>query len=210
MPKRIPIRTRFLGKTSRGSEGCCWQWTGQVTKAGYARFSAYGQSVAAHRFSYEHFVGPIPPGMTIEHRCHTADQACVGGPTCLHRRCVNPAHLIPMSAAENTSLAFPARKTHCKAGHPFDETNTVIVVEAGNAKRRCRKCQYRRKNEHRARGRAAARAARPAKAKPTHCRYGHPYGGANLYVVPSSGAWQCRACNKATEERRRARRAAAA
>lgn len=203
MGERTPITARFLGKIKQSESTGCWLWTKHITKAGYAKFSAYGEAVSGHRFAYEHFVGPIPAGMTIDHNCHTSDPTCVGGSTCLHRRCVNPGHLVPMPGPENTSLAYPARKTHCKFGHPFDEVNTKIIMERGvHPKRRCRKCLYNRKNAHRSAKRAAARAVKPPKQKPTHCRHGHPYVGDNIYVVQATGSWQCKACNKARDERR--------
>lgn len=42
----------------------------------------------------------------------------------------------------------------------------------------------------------------------THCPAGHPYDGANLYIIPSTGGRACRACNRATgAERMRRHRA---
>ncbi|MFI7073549.1 HNH endonuclease [Micromonospora sediminicola] len=205
MGKVIPITDRFMGKVKQ-ADGGCWLWTKQVTKSGYARFSAYGKSVSAHRFAYEHFVGPIPAGMTIEHICHTADPTCRGGTGCLHRRCVRPQHLVPLSGPENVSRAYPARKTHCVQGHEFTAVNTHIRVEGGYEKRTCRTCRYQRKNSARSAARAHARTNKPPKPRPSHCRRGHPYAGENLYVVPSTGVWQCRACNRASEERRKQRR----
>lgn len=35
----------------------------------------------------------------------------------------------------------------------------------------------------------------------THCPAGHPYAGANLYLAPSDGHRQCRACTGRTIER---------
>lgn len=208
MGECTPIEPRFLSKIAVNAESGCWTWQRQITRGGYARFSAYGKSVAAHRFAYEHFIGPIPDGMTLDHTCHTNDPLCTGGVTCLHRRCVRPDHLVPMPAAVNVSLAFPSRKTHCRWGHEFTGENTSLLVSGTRTKRRCRKCRYRRKNEARSAIRAAARAVRLPKPRPTHCRYGHPYAGENLYVVPGTGAWQCKTCGRASEERRKARRRA--
>lgn len=41
-------------------------------------------------------------------------------------------------------------------------------------------------------------------ARKTHCPQGHPYDGANLYVLPSTGGRYCRACMSAYGARRRA------
>lgn len=37
----------------------------------------------------------------------------------------------------------------------------------------------------------------------THCPAGHPLSGANLYVLPSTGARSCKACHAARERARR-------
>lgn len=53
----------------------CWTWTG-ITVDGYARYKGVG----AHRISYEWNIGPIPPGLDVDHEC-------------LNRGCVRPGHL---------------------------------------------------------------------------------------------------------------------
>jgi HNH endonuclease len=71
---------QFVRKTIR-----CWQWTGQTNRNGYGVFwggDYYGGKrangsvkVLAHRWAYEHFVGPIPDGMEVLHSCD--NPACV-------------------------------------------------------------------------------------------------------------------------------------
>jgi hypothetical protein len=147
----------------------CWLWR-SVDHGGYARHWVNGRTVSAHRFAYEAFIGSIPDGLTLDHKCHTTDLACAGGRECQHRSCVNPAHLEPVTMQVNLlrGRGFPARnakKTHCSNGHPFDVVNTFMV---GN-RRRCRACEdarmrtpeYRRagaerRRRHRARQRVAA------------------------------------------------------
>lgn len=66
----------------------CWNWTGALAK-GYGRINHAGSTYAAHRWSYEHHVGPIPEGLDIDHLCENT-------------RCVNPDHLEPVTGPENT------------------------------------------------------------------------------------------------------------
>ncbi len=126
----------------------CWLWTGGSNGLGYGRFAIRlsGESIRqiyAHRFAYELIVGPIPDGLTLDHLCHNADETCLGGTSCLHRRCVNPAHLEPATSRENTfrspmaPAAANATKVHCPSGHPYDETNTYVTPEGW---RHCRIC----------------------------------------------------------------------
>lgn len=44
----------------------------------------------------------------------------------------------------------------------------------------------------------------------THCPSGHPYSGANLLIVGTSGARRCRVCHNASAGKARSRRRAAA
>lgn len=119
----------------------CWEWTGSITESGYGRFALHGKTVRAHRYVYELLVGPIPEGLQLDHLCHTNDLTCVGGPACRHRRCVNPAHLEPVSHLENMRRGQTGsankNKTHCVNNHPYDEANTGRTPEGW---RYCRKC----------------------------------------------------------------------
>ena len=83
-----------------GKDDECWPTIGNVGKNhGYGIVSqeVFGvqKQIPAHRIMWELFNGPIEEDMVIDHMCHNeayADGTCEGG-VCLHRRCVNPAHL---------------------------------------------------------------------------------------------------------------------
>ena len=137
----------LLTRMESQSNGCI-HYTGCILSSGYGQVTRDGDSVLAHRAAYEHFVGPIPDGLTIDHECHNRDVSCSGGPTCLHRRCVNWEHLTPKPQRENL-LASPnalanTRKTHCPKGHPYDEENTYRPKRGG---RMCRECARQRRQE---------------------------------------------------------------
>lgn len=128
---------RMLSKQANG----CWLWTGTNTADGYARWrSGPGQREKyLHVWSYEAFVGPIPDGMQVDHRCHTEDTTCPGGDACPHRRCCNPAHLEIVTGSENTlrQRHFNRGKEECPKGHPLSGDNLVVWKDG---KRRCRTC----------------------------------------------------------------------
>lgn len=95
----------------------------------------------AHRAAWLVTHGEIPDGMTLDHLCHTADPTCPGGVADPHRRCCNPAHLEPVSLAENkrrglSGAARNARKETCKYGH----RNWKVRA---NGSRRCVDCHRR-------------------------------------------------------------------
>lgn len=120
-----PIRPtpdqRFWQKVDQS--GGCWLWTAGTTEWGYGSFWTGERRVKAHRWSYEHLVGPIPEGLTLDHLCRNPP-------------CVNPAHLEPVTGAENTRRGGNALKTHCPQGHEYDAKNTRHC----HGSRFCRAC----------------------------------------------------------------------
>ncbi len=120
---------RFVDR--RGDDEC-WPWTGHLVK-GYGMLDQVG----AHRRVYELLVGPIPDGLHLDHLCHTADPSCPAGEACLHRRCVNPAHLEPVTREENNRRAG-SRLLTCRRGHDLTDPANY-KWESG--RRRCRQCK---------------------------------------------------------------------
>lgn len=141
---------RFWSTVDKTGE--CWLWTNNLDR-GYGRFGIGQKTVWAHRYSYELLVGPIPAGLTLDHLCHNRDESCSGGPTCLHRSCVNPAHLEIVTRGVNTLrgksiAAVNKRKTHCHRGHEFTPENTRLIPKG----RACKTCI--RENDRRRKARA--------------------------------------------------------
>jgi len=136
--KREPINN-FFKYVDVQEDSECLNWIGSKSKFGYGRFTqrvfnGEGGTVshAAHRFIYKHAVGEIPNGLQLHH-------------TCGNRLCVNPSHLIPVTAKENlyASLTPPsinASKTHCINGHPYAGDNLFYVSSDGYERRQCRIC----------------------------------------------------------------------
>jgi len=112
----------------------CWQWLGAAYGYGYGSIRRHGKTVGVHRFVYEELVGPIAPGMQIDHLCR-------------NRRCVNPSHLEPVTPQVNVLRGRGAGaqnrdKTHCKRGHEFTEENTRHHNRSGGGSARtCIACQ---------------------------------------------------------------------
>lgn len=109
----------------------CWIWTGRLNADGYGATNVDGHNLA-HRAFYEHFSGPIPDGMTIDHRCRV-------------RACVNPDHLEPVPFIENLRRA---RRTWgedglCSKGlHDITDPANVQVSVGKRNRRRCKPCRH--------------------------------------------------------------------
>lgn len=136
---RGTVAERLWAKVDKRGPDECWPWTAGRTAAGYGQLGdSDGTKRYAHRAVYELTLGPIPDGAQLDHTCHNADPACAGGSTCLHRRCVNPAHLEVVTQQENIARGRGhGSETHCPAGHPYDEANTYRPARGG---RLCRAC----------------------------------------------------------------------
>lgn len=124
------------------SETGCWLWTGAVWRNGYGKPSIHVHGTRlAHRAFYIEHVGPVPDGFDIDHRCHNADPDCIRGPECLHRRCVNPDHLEPVTRRVNLTRAINSRTT-CEAGL-HDLTLAGAVRPGTNRCTECWRIRYR-------------------------------------------------------------------
>jgi hypothetical protein len=131
--------SRFLAKVERQPNGCL-RWTAGVTKQGYGGFHPSKKvMVLAHRYAFEFFVRPLAPGETVDHTCHNADPTCMGGRTCVHRRCVEPTHLDATDGGTNLrrSHRWNGNKSACPHGHLYSPENVYINGRGG---RICREC----------------------------------------------------------------------
>jgi len=88
-------------KKTRG----CWLWTGTKNQYGYGVFLMPGERpIRAHRYSYELFVGKIPPGKIIMHSCDNPP-------------CVNPRHLSIGTKAQNNKDTGQKRRHNYGLNH---------------------------------------------------------------------------------------------
>lgn len=127
--------------------GECLIWQGATQTRGYGSVAAgvRGLTKLAHRAAYEHAVGPIPEGMTIDHLC-------------CEKRCVNVEHMEVVTRGEN-SRRMLRKRTHCKHGHAIEGDNLRLVRRPTGIYRVCVTCHRKAVRESMRRSRAAERLA---------------------------------------------------
>lgn len=150
----------------RENENGCWIWQGPVDVFGYGKAKDENhRALSAHLLFYRHHVGPVPGGLELDHTCHTNDLNCPGELGCPHRLCVNPAHLEPVTHAENVARG----RKHLRVGdlcrgigrHLITQESDIRVKSGGvRVCLACYESNKRRAIAKRSRQRAARRAAK--------------------------------------------------
>lgn len=116
-PPRIPVKGRLLERAVFLENGC-WIYGGSKTSDGYGVLGVgRGKQVRAHRASYETFIGSIPAGMLVCHKCDVP-------------LCINPDHLFLGTPKDNTRDMVKKGRKHLTIGlsHPNAKLSDTDVV----------------------------------------------------------------------------------
>lgn len=159
---KLPYRTTVydLMIRLRVDENGCLIWPGKKQRDGYGIARVNGKDVRAHRAVYEHYKGPVPDGLVLDHVKER----------CKSRACCNVEHLEPCTITENILRAHPdiygragRNKTHCPYGHPLSGEN---VRFDNRGFRSCGTCRNEKKRQKRDAERVTPYKARPRRAEP--------------------------------------------
>jgi hypothetical protein len=126
---KATLASRLIDKSCPEPNSGCWLWTGASQESGYGKMWNGSRSEQAHRIAYRVWVGEIPEGQEIDHKCRTP-------------ACVNPAHLRAVTHQQNMAVSdavmgVNSRKTHCIRGHELAGENLRLYPDGS---RQCREC----------------------------------------------------------------------
>lgn len=79
---------RILQRKIIDKETGCWNWTGGCNTKGYGQVRHNGTQSKVHRLAYQHYLGLIPEGYFVCHKCDNP-------------KCFNPDHLFIGTALDN-------------------------------------------------------------------------------------------------------------
>jgi hypothetical protein len=124
--------TRFEKYFIKLSDDECWMWMGRKIKTGRGYFQARCKRMIASRVSYSIYIGIIPAGVCVLHKCD-------------HPGCVNPSHLwlgTQLENIEDRDNKHRNRLSHptCIHGHYFTEANTGHYTD-NKPYRTCKTCR---------------------------------------------------------------------
>lgn len=105
---------RYVDRTS--TPDGCHLWTGPLFQNGYGRVKYDGVEQLAHRWGYQHYVGPIPEGLVVRHTCDV-------------RPCQNPAHWLTGTLADNNRDRDERGRTRMGELHSNARLSSVQVDE---------------------------------------------------------------------------------
>lgn len=97
----------------------CWVWIGAMDgRGGYGSAWLRGRVMGAHKAAYQTWVGDIPNGLHVCHRCDV-------------RSCINPAHLFLGDRSQNMrDAASKGRIGHHCAKLTFEQAQAIRASKA--------------------------------------------------------------------------------
>lgn len=144
---RLPAYERVMRRVSyedRGHATQCLVFHGSKDRAGYGRVNRDGIPELAYRVVWEHFNGPVPSALELDHLCRQRDCCEV-----THLEAVTHTENIRRGNGSETTKRYYAAQDRCIHGHLYDEANTRWRTNRGYRTRACRTCEkaYRTKKK---------------------------------------------------------------
>ena len=118
------------------SEEDCWIYKGKQkpNKTGHLEVWLNGKKRGVYVHSYEHYIGPVPKGICVLHKCDNPP-------------CCNPKHLFLGTRADNArdreakGRNYMANRKYCIRGHEYAICGFYVRVYKENMQMRvCKEC----------------------------------------------------------------------
>lgn len=116
--KYRPIEERFTEKYEIDLETGCWLWNAASHNLGYGILRINRKNVRANRLSYKLYIGNIPQGMFVCHKCDIP-------------ACVNPKHLFLGTQKDNAQDRVLKGFTGGKKSGTYDHTVRTFTNKDG-------------------------------------------------------------------------------
>lgn len=121
---------KFLDLIDKESNPPHWMWGGAISKTsgyGVSRYASNQGQTSAHRAIYEYYIGPIPNGLNVLHRCDI-------------KLCVNPDCLFLGTQSDNINDSVRKnrfrmngvntnQKGQCNNASKYTETQIMEVIQ---------------------------------------------------------------------------------
>ncbi|WP_187212343.1 HNH endonuclease signature motif containing protein [Serratia nematodiphila] len=114
------IKERLIRKSESMPNGCI-EWRGSYLWDGYGQVGWKYKKYRVHRLSYELFIGPIPDGHVIRHKCDNP-------------KCINPKHLITGTVSQNNRDCKERGRNAKGVSHGASKLTEFQVMEIYNSK----------------------------------------------------------------------------
>ena len=121
----MSLPDRFWRKVHTDMQTGCWRWIGAKNSQGYGVVQINKVPMLTHRAAWQHFHGPIAPGLTVDHLCG-------------QHNCANPEHMELVTLSENSRRGRPRRPLFTDPQRPMYQRpipDRMEVREPG-------KCRY--------------------------------------------------------------------
>lgn len=107
-------QTLMLTRIVLNPETGCWLWERARTPFGHGIIRLFGKNIVASRLSYEAFIGQIPKGMYVLHKCDIP-------------ACVRPEHLFLGTKADNSADMVSKGRAHRGEDRPESVLTSDLV-----------------------------------------------------------------------------------